>query len=1026
MPRPAAIRLAPAARAALLAPLLLAPLLLAAPPAAAQRYTRPERDWVTFETAHFRFHAPREMEPWTRHVAQRMEAVHAAVGATVGHGSARTDVLVEDPANDANGSAWPLRHPLVFLWPVPPGPRSSIGHTRGWGEILAVHEYAHIAHLTRPSRNRWQRGWRALLPGAPGPIVTRTPRWAIEGYATYVEGALTGSGRPHTAQRAAVLRQWALDGRLPGYAALSGTGGYLGGSFAYLMGSAYLEWLGAQRGDSSITAVWRRLSARRNRSFDAAFAGVYGDEPATLYARFAARTTADAYAVRARLDSAGLASGALYQRLSRQTGDPALSRDGRRLAIELAGAEGEPSRIVLWRVGADAAADTAADSSFAREQRRLLRRDPEDVAAVRAAPLGKTAVATLPAIAGRAHHDPRFLADGRRLLVWRDEPTAEGVFRPDLFEWDVETRALRRVTHGAAVRAADPAPDGRQAAAVRCLDGRCDLVRVDLASGAVTTLAAGSPTVSWDRPRWSPDGSRLVAVVQREGRWRPALVDPRTGAARDVGAADGAERYDATFTPDGTALLLTSERGGIPNLARLDLATGVERPLTRVTGAAYGAEPSAAERAVYHLELTPAGLDVRRLVPDSTPVRGDVVDVLAPPSRLARTPAAALRATVAQRPPVAVDTFAVGPVSASRAYGAGPRRHVVLPWGGLSSDGGQVGLAAVGTDPAGRLTWLLQGARPVTTALARSRAWEGGSLRAAWRGLPVTLTGELFALRQDLGARAPGAGGPVAALLPLDQRWRGATLVAGAERPVAAGALGTAGAAPLVGTLDGRLAARGGASLARLAIADGRMSSPGGGAEERRGDRGLAFAELHGALAGGRGTGRVGAALALHGATGRTAGADWTRGVAAARLLVGRRTRALDLDAAVGATGRDAPAYEQFAVGGASTGLVDDATLAQRIALPALPTGYRVGPRVGLGRAALVLGAVQLHYTTLQAGRTLDGRWARLWGADLRETAPFAPFARIPQARIVAGVARVLDAPLADRTRGYFGLTFTP
>jgi hypothetical protein len=239
----------------------------------------------------------------------------------------------------------------VFLWPVPPTPRSFIGNSRDWGELLAVHEFAHVAHLTRPSRNRWQRTWRRLLPEGIGPLATRTPRWAIEGYATYVEGALTGSGRPHAALRAAVLRGWALEGALPSYGAINGGGGYLGGSFAYLMGSAYLEWLGARAGDSSITAVWRRASARVNRGFDQAFTGVYGEAPAALYGRFTAQLTADAFALRARLDSAGRVEGTLDQRLGYTTGDPALTRDGRRMALELSGGPTAPSRIVVWRVG---------------------------------------------------------------------------------------------------------------------------------------------------------------------------------------------------------------------------------------------------------------------------------------------------------------------------------------------------------------------------------------------------------------------------------------------------------------------------------------------------------------------------------------------------------------------------------------------------------------------------------------------------------------------------------------------------
>jgi hypothetical protein len=64
-----------------------------------------------------------------------------------------------------------------------------------------------------------------------------------EGYATYVEGRLTGSGRPYGVMRPAMLRQWALEGRLPTYAQLSSWGDFQGMAMAYLVGSAFLEWL---------------------------------------------------------------------------------------------------------------------------------------------------------------------------------------------------------------------------------------------------------------------------------------------------------------------------------------------------------------------------------------------------------------------------------------------------------------------------------------------------------------------------------------------------------------------------------------------------------------------------------------------------------------------------------------------------------------------------------------------------------------------------------------------------------------
>src|SRR5438105_2309885 len=59
---------------------------------------RPNDAWRTLETAHFTFHFPRELEPWTRDVATRIESERDAVRRLVGFAPPdRVTVLVADP-----------------------------------------------------------------------------------------------------------------------------------------------------------------------------------------------------------------------------------------------------------------------------------------------------------------------------------------------------------------------------------------------------------------------------------------------------------------------------------------------------------------------------------------------------------------------------------------------------------------------------------------------------------------------------------------------------------------------------------------------------------------------------------------------------------------------------------------------------------------------------------------------------------------------------------------------------------------
>ncbi|HEU4642741.1 MAG TPA: hypothetical protein VFS44_09815 [Gemmatimonadaceae bacterium] len=949
-------------------------------PARAQgdQLTYPNLRWRTIETRHFTIHYPARAEAWTRDVASRIESVYGEVTALVGHAPGRrVTIIVEDPNSMSNGFAIPLLdEPLIFFWPTPPDPTTGVGDNRGWGEMLAVHEFAHVAQLTRPSRNPLQRLLARIAPAKLGPLALKSPRWLIEGYATYVEGKLTGMGRPHSAWRAAVLREWARDGKLPTYGQLDRDPRFEGGSMAYLAGSAYLEWLVERSGDSSLVHLWRRMSARRNRSFDAAFAGVFGGYPQDLYGRFTAELTGKALEVErgigAALGASAADSGAgrVVQSLQWRTGSPAVSRDGRLVALTLSPRD-EPTRVVVWRTEESPRDSIAA----ARARARDLQLDPEDVPAVHWRPTPRTPVATLYPRGGAAFTEPRFLPDGHRLLVIRYTGRGDGAVRPDLFEWDMRTGDVRRITHDAAVQHADPSPDGRWAAADRCVGGICDLVRVDLATGRLTTLAHGAPHVVYHRPRVSPDGRTIAVSVQSGGRWRVALVDAEAPAdPRFVGPDDGANRYEPAFLAGGREVALVSDATGIPNIEVMELATGATRTLTLVTGAATAPEPDSARGAIYYLRLHATGLDLSA-VPDSVrrPATFATSPALAPAARVPAAPAPAL-ATAQFAPP--------------RAYGIGPRTYRVLPSLSWGAEGKTFGLMLSGLDPVGRLTWLAQG------MYGDRGTWRGGSLGAAWRGSRPIVAAEGFYTEdhpseQHGGLAAPPsldvdyAGGALRLELPLD-------LLTNAHR------LWIGGSA-------------------------GRLDGPA----RDRATRAIAFAGWRGAFEQTARTWRLVETLGLSGAAGRTAGAGWSRGMATASLSVHSPRLAITAEGGWGRVTSDADPFEQFAIGGSRPPLFDAALLEQRIAMPALPVGVAGGRSAAFFRIALPRSPLTPYYWGGSAGGTLR-EWHRVVGLEGAFRTDGLWPVRVPGVRAVLGVGYSLDRPLRHETRAYASVTYRP
>ncbi|HYK02150.1 MAG TPA: hypothetical protein VE974_10365 [Thermoanaerobaculia bacterium] len=676
-------------------------LLLLATTAAAQS---PSAEWRTIETAHFRVHYPREYEEWAVRAAGRLESIREAVSAEVGFAPPQTiDVVVMNPGAEANGEAWTyLDTPRMILWTEAPGPEEVIGPYGHWIDLLAVHETAHLVHMLRPSRNPLGRAFeKFVLP--LNPITLRAPRWVLEGYATVIEGRLTGAGRPTSTLRALVLRQWAANGRLPSYGQLNSDRRFLGMTMPYLMGSAYLEWLEQRGGPESLRNLWARMTARHRRSFNEAFSGVFGDSPDRLYGQFIAKLTASAMTVERSLAKR---EGELFQETPRASGDPAVSPDGSRLAVVVRQLY-VPEKLVIWSTGPPAEEERKYEESLDK----IFARDPEDVRPVRTKPLSRKAIHSLVMPDGGGIESPRWTRDGKSIVFSHRVPDAEGFLHYDLYRWDFER--LTRITHLADVRDADPMPDGRTAVALRSRHGKSQLVNVDLTSGAVTPRTEASVDVVESHPRVSPDGTRVAHVAHRGGTWA-LMVDEQVLPLPGIAAS-----------PEWIAddeLIFTMYVNGFAELHRVRIG-GEPEQLTSSSGGAFDPAPTAGR--TFYMSLEPDGYVVRVLGDlesgiSVAPVPQDATLVPALPP-LPRTPAA----------------FAAQPVT-SQPYGLGRQE---LAWLAATNLGPGQQAFEVGVrfgDVVGRLDTLLIG------SVGRNDSPEGVALATAWRGWPVEVRAHAF------------------------------------------------------------------------------------------------------------------------------------------------------------------------------------------------------------------------------------------------------------------------------------------
>ncbi|HEX4964481.1 MAG TPA: hypothetical protein VF173_26935 [Thermoanaerobaculia bacterium] len=964
------------------APFVLVLALIAAFLSSPARAEGPSADWRTLSTPHFRVHYPASSEAWARRAAARLESIRERVVAEVGYEPPDVvDVLVSDPIAEPNGQAIPfLGWPRMILWTSPPGPESEIGHYTDWTDLVAVHEETHLVHLLRPARNPARRLLEALVP--LGPIPANAPRWVTEGYATVVEGRLTGSGRPNGDARASILRRWAQGGKLPTYARLaSDSASWRGMSMAYLLGSAYLEWLEERAGPGSLRSLWARMTARTNRSFDDAFRGVFGDSPADLYDRFRAELTWRALEIEHR--GGPPVEGERWQDLSWTTGAPAVSPDGTRLAAVLR-AKDRPARLIVWST----APDEESERKWKEKVEKLQEEDPQDVPAVRNGPLPRKILHTWESPDGPDPTMPRWMPDGKSLLFVRFEPDAEGFLHPDIYLWSVEKGEVRRITRGAGLRDPDPAPDGRWAVAVRNRDGLSQIVRVDLASGEVRALTQPTAEEVYDRPRLSPDGRRIAYALHRESVWRLAIQDAEGGPSPRVELSPPPEGTVSSpaWSADGrTVYAAVGLRGFIDLWAFPANPAGTAPiPLTRTQGAALAPAPTPDGSALFFLSLQPNGFDLRRLpLP-----KGDLVAASLPPADLPRELAPVIRPPTPQAPA----PLAVAEIPPGRPYGVGRQELLPLVSGSATSSGGAAEIGLRGGDVVGRLDWLVLG------ALGADGWPEGGALAATWRGWPVEVGAHLFQSRERPGEEKGAPADPAKnGLLDLDRR--GIELSAGRDWQWSGGRFSLVGRG-LWNRID-----------------------PAG--DESRDQE---IASLTGDWGGYRRFGphwRLQPAASAHYEAGRTEGTGgWSRYGGAAGLGLTYDRDRLDLTWRRDSSRDVTRSFDLYQLGGPEVSLLPESTLSNRIATPALPVGTLLGEEHEEQRAVLTLKALPapIFYERhrLWNRDTAKGDWLSLAGLQYRFTLGPMPIGRLPALDLEVGVARILDDPtgrLKDDTR---------
>jgi hypothetical protein len=137
---------------------------------------------------------------------------------------------------------------------------------------------------------------------------------------------------------------------------------------------------------------------------------------------------------------------------------------------------------------------------------------------------------------------------------------------------------------------------------------------LDLADpGRVRWLLEPSLDEALHTPRFSPDGSRVVFSMAVPGGGRNLwILDLSGGEPRPLTRGEALD-LDPVFSPDGKYVYFASDRTGIFNLYRLELATGNTARITNLATGAFSPEPLPDGSGLVFVVYGPSGFDLALL-----------------------------------------------------------------------------------------------------------------------------------------------------------------------------------------------------------------------------------------------------------------------------------------------------------------------------------------------------------------------------------------------------------------------------
>ncbi len=559
-------------------------LSLAPAPRAVRAQVRPDLQWRTFTTEHFRVHFTPELRDLALRTAANAEVAWAELKTELAPPRTMVDIVVADNMDFANGYATPYPSNRIVIYARPPVEEMALRNHADWNRLLVTHELTHIFHLDRV-RGVWAFGQRIFGRAAPLFPNSYAPRWLTEGLAVHYESKLAGGGRLNGTEFPAYARAAAVAGALPTLDRISmGDPYFPRGNAAYLFGSYAMTRADSARMGRYVDVASGRLLPWRH---DANARDAFGESFTQRWQAWRDSVTRHEAGIRIAVDpSTTLTTQGYTARFPRFTAD------------------GD-----LVYVADDARQTTGAYRlSLAGERRRIGRRNGIDISA--------------PSARGTVQGELEY-----------EDPYS---IRSGLFGGSGLRR--RRLTRGERLSSPDVHAPSGMIVAVLTQPGTTSLVLVDPHDDHVTRdVVHGTLDRTWAEPRLSRDGNRIAAVRWERGGRNAVVVMDLEGRPQRSFAPRGDRMTivsSPVWEPGDTTILFVSDHEGRALIYRGDVRTGAYGRVWTGVSTLHTPDVSPDGRRVAAVELMADGYHVvLRDTPGATALTLPASDTMPDPLR---------------------------------------------------------------------------------------------------------------------------------------------------------------------------------------------------------------------------------------------------------------------------------------------------------------------------------------------------------------------------------------------------------